>query len=273
MSPPFPTPPDPSVPASPASPSSPAVALTVPARLERALTVAILRGEYPPGGMLPTVREMAREFQVNAATVQRVVARLEMTGLVSVRRGSGIRVNDPDLCSDLSLLPAWVDALREEPARAANIVADFLELRRMIAGRLIVKHRAKLAGGASRLLDVASDFESALERDGSDISGIMEADLAVARALIGLTGQSAARAVFNTLEKLMRAVPLLGEAMYADARRNVRDMRKVVSAIATATDEAQLATLIEDVLEETDRRTVRRFRAALERVREGNLDS
>ena len=267
MSSPFPAPPDPTLPTS-GNPPAVVVAVTVPARLERALTLAILRGEYPPGGMLPTVREMAREFQVNAATVQRVVARLEMTGLVSVRRGSGIRVNDPDLCSDLSLLPAWVEALREEPARAASIVADFLELRRMIAGRLIVKHRAKLASSAARLLDVASDFEATIERDDSDISGIMEADLAFAGALLVLIGQSAARAVFNTLEKLMRAVPLLSDAMYTDARRNIRDVRKVVSAIATATDDAQLATLIEEVLEATDRRTVRRFHAALERIRE-----
>lgn len=255
-----------------ATPSPPS-GQTVPARLERTLTLGILRGEYPPGGTLPTVREMAREFEVNAATVQRVVARLEMTGLVNVRRGSGIRVNDPDVCSDLSLLPAWVDALREKPARAATVVADFLELRRIVATRLVVKHRAKLAEGAARLLSAAAEFESSLgPTSPSDVEVIMDADLAFARALLDLTGQSAARAVFNTLEKLMRAVPMLSAAMYAEPRRNFKDVQKLVKAIASVPSDAELASVLEGVLEETDRRTVRRFRAALEQTLEGNQE-
>lgn len=53
------------------------------------LTQAILAGEYPPGGKLPAVRELAAEAGVNPNTMQRALAQLEQTGLLYVRRTSG----------------------------------------------------------------------------------------------------------------------------------------------------------------------------------------
>ena len=53
------------------------------------LTLAILSGEYPTGGKLPAVRELAAEAGVNPNTMQRALAQLEPTGLVYTRRTSG----------------------------------------------------------------------------------------------------------------------------------------------------------------------------------------
>ena len=44
------------------------------------LTLAILSGEYPTGGKLPAVRELAAEAGVNPNTMQRALAQLEQTG-------------------------------------------------------------------------------------------------------------------------------------------------------------------------------------------------
>ena len=53
------------------------------------LTLAILSGEYPTGGKLPAVRELAAEAGVNPNTMQRALAELERTGLVYTQRTAG----------------------------------------------------------------------------------------------------------------------------------------------------------------------------------------
>ena len=43
-------------------------------QLTEQLTVRILKGEYPPGGRLPAVRELASQAGVNPNTMQRALA-------------------------------------------------------------------------------------------------------------------------------------------------------------------------------------------------------
>ena len=43
---------------------------------------AILRGELPPGGKVPSVRDLAAEAQVNPNTMQRALTELEREGLL-----------------------------------------------------------------------------------------------------------------------------------------------------------------------------------------------
>ena len=44
---------------------------------------AVLSGEYPPGGRVPSVRELAAEARVNPNTVQRALTELEREGLLT----------------------------------------------------------------------------------------------------------------------------------------------------------------------------------------------
>ena len=53
------------------------------------LTLAILKGEYPPGGRLPPVRELAAQAGVNPNTMQRALAQLEQEGLARADRTAG----------------------------------------------------------------------------------------------------------------------------------------------------------------------------------------
>lgn len=43
---------------------------------------AVIRGELPPGGKVPSVRELAAQTQVNPNTVQRALTELEREGLL-----------------------------------------------------------------------------------------------------------------------------------------------------------------------------------------------
>ena len=55
------------------------------------LTLAILSGEYPTGGKLPAVRELAAEAGVNPNTMQRALAQLEQTGCsIPAARADGL---------------------------------------------------------------------------------------------------------------------------------------------------------------------------------------
>ena len=58
---------------------------------------AVLRGELPPGGKIPSVRDLAAEAQVNPNTMQRAMTELEREGLL-IRGGTSGRTvtENPD---------------------------------------------------------------------------------------------------------------------------------------------------------------------------------
>ena len=74
---------------------------------------AILRGELPPGGKIPSVRDLAAEAQVNPNTMQRAMTELEREGLLVSGGTSGRTVTEnPQILEQLR------DRTLEELARA-----------------------------------------------------------------------------------------------------------------------------------------------------------
>ncbi len=65
-------------------------------QLVRHLTLAIATGEYPPGGRIPPVRELALEAGVNPNTMQRALSQLESDGLVVTNRTTGRTVTEEE---------------------------------------------------------------------------------------------------------------------------------------------------------------------------------
>lgn len=222
--------------------------------IERTLLLDILRGRWPAGTRLPTVRELAASHAVNPATIQRVVARLETRGLVSARQGSGLRVNDPLSAGDAGLVPYWLVARRDDPKAAAKILADFLELRRIVAVRLLVRHRDEIL---ARLPELGREAEALAAVDPGDLDALREADLAFARALLRATGNVPALAVFNTLASVLTELPEVARAMYARPKENVRGMADVLDALVRGG--AKLEKTIDELVAEVDARTVARF--------------
>lgn len=64
------------------------------AQLIEHITLAIITGEFPPGGKLPSVRELAADAGVNPNTMQRAFAELERGGLVQTQRTAGRTVTE-----------------------------------------------------------------------------------------------------------------------------------------------------------------------------------
>ena len=232
---------------------------STPATIERQLTLAILRGEHAPGSRLPTVRELATQHGVNQATIQRVVARLETRGLITARQGSGLAVNDPREVGDLSLMPLQIEAVLDDPRRAATLLEGVFEVRRIIAVRLLVRNREQLL---ARLAEAAGDAGAVVEaaRKGSD--ALREADLAFARRLLVLMDNPVALSIFNTVTKILEAVPLIADAMYAEPQTNLLSMMTVMMALQSGGPD--FGDVIEKSMAKVDGETVVRFEKALQ---------
>lgn len=65
-------------------------------QLSEHLKRRIIVGGFPPGGRLPSVRELAQEAGVNPNTMQRALAGLEQDGLVYSQRTAGRFVTEDE---------------------------------------------------------------------------------------------------------------------------------------------------------------------------------
>lgn len=72
----------------------------------------MVRGVYPPGTRLPTIRELAERLGVTRLTVREALAQLETAGFIRTRHGSGTFVLDPKESGSLALLAATLAAGR-----------------------------------------------------------------------------------------------------------------------------------------------------------------
>ena len=65
------------------------------AQLVEQVKQKMIAGVYPPGGKMPSVRELAAEASVNPNTMQRAFSQLEQEGLLYTQRTSGRFVRTP----------------------------------------------------------------------------------------------------------------------------------------------------------------------------------
>lgn len=98
---------------------------------------AVLRGELPPGGRVPSVRELAMQAQVNPNTMQRALTELEREGLLVGGGTSGRTVTKEETVLE-AMRQQVLEALAREcvekfkvfgisPAQAAEIMLQVKE--------------------------------------------------------------------------------------------------------------------------------------------------
>jgi len=77
-------------------------AVAVYVQIENLVQFGIAAGQYKPGDLLPSVRDMSAMLGVNPNTVTKSYRDLELMGLVYPRRGVGVIVTDKalKLCKD-----------------------------------------------------------------------------------------------------------------------------------------------------------------------------
>ncbi|WP_245722095.1 winged helix-turn-helix domain-containing protein [Nocardia crassostreae] len=189
-------------------------AQTVVADVADELARRVVTGMYEPGDLLPSVRQVAEEFEMNRATAQLVLGRLESYGFVDAHRGRGFTVRDVRR-------DGGVDVYRRlfrlsPPDIAVAMFRDVVETERAIVlDALLAYTESEQRIAPARLAAQVDELETlarGAEPDRHDLFGI---EVELVRALLGELGHTMQRAVLNSLAELLSGVPAAVEAYFA----------------------------------------------------------
>ena len=95
------------------------------------LRTRILSDEWPAGTRMPGERELAERYDTNRNTLREAIRRLEQSGLVSVRHGQGVTVNDFRRTGGLDLVAPFLAAGRDVREKA-ELMLNVLEPRKRV---------------------------------------------------------------------------------------------------------------------------------------------
>jgi GntR family transcriptional regulator, transcriptional repressor for pyruvate dehydrogenase complex len=224
---------------------------------EAALRRAILSGELSPGDRLPPERTLAVTFGASRVTVRSALGRLSAARLVTARQGSGYVVRDfqreggPELLAGLIELPSSSRDLRA-------LVADLLLVRRKIAEALLERLVDKAGPRARARIAHAVDAFAAIATHGAPVDTVAEADLEVAAALLAEAGSPVLALCLNPVSSVVRGLPELRAAMYADPPSNVAGYRLLLAFLDSP--DAEAVPLVVAELRRRDEATLQRLR-------------
>jgi GntR family transcriptional repressor for pyruvate dehydrogenase complex len=194
-----------------------------------ALRAAILGRELAAGERLPPERELAARFGVNRVTVRSALVRLASEGLLRARQGSGHVVRDFVAEGGPSLLPGLAELAREG-GNVRDLAEDLLLVRRSLARGVLERLASRPPSARARKAVAAAvdAFAATVER-GASAMELAEADVVVVGRLIEATGSPVLRLCLNPVLGVLRDVPELVEAIYADAAASVLSHRAVLA--------------------------------------------
>lgn len=151
--------------------------------------IGLIRGSgLGPGARLPSARELAKRFGVATPTIREALRRLQATGAIDIRHGSGTYVS--------AALDRLVIANPNVP------VLDVVQLLQLLDARMLIEPH--LAGLAARNRGPAAGLRAALEAaerhlDGDDAL-LHEANMAFHRAVAVASGH---RILLEVLDSLL----------------------------------------------------------------------
>lgn len=123
---------------------------SVPQEVSDQIASRVVSGELPPGGSLPSERELAEALGVSRPAVREAIKRLDAVGVVNVRQGGGTTVRDIRRDGGLDLLPILLmRGDRVDPAVVRSVVEARSQLGPVVAGlaaqRIDEPHLERLA--------------------------------------------------------------------------------------------------------------------------------
>ncbi|MFC4373960.1 GntR family transcriptional regulator [Nocardia halotolerans] len=191
---------------------------TVVADVADELARRVATGEYRPGDLMPSVRQVAEEFGMNRATAQLTLGRLESYGFVEARRGKGFTIRDVREDGSMDAYRHLFRFSITAPGVAAEMFADIVEVERAIVLEALLAYT-----GGEKVLDpvelaAAVDELEALAREAvPDHARIITAEVALVRRVLGVLGMSMQRAVLNSITDMVLEVPEAVTAYFAVA--------------------------------------------------------
>lgn len=95
----------------------------------------ILKGEFEAGDKLPAERTLAKELAVSRISVREALKQLTFLGMVEIRQGDGVYVQDYKQNAGLEF---WLTQLESGRMLDPKLVSDILELRRIFGRELLL---------------------------------------------------------------------------------------------------------------------------------------
>ncbi len=226
------------------------------------LRQAIIRGEITAGDRLPPERQLAAQLGVNRVTIRTALATLTAQGLVQPRQGSGYTVRNFLAHGGPELLTALLQDSAQDRTLA---IADLLRLRRHLAESILDLVAARATENSIDAVERAvAEFADAAEQSAS-VTELLIHDLAVLDALLQAAHSPALQLCINPVLQVLREIPELAPAMYADPASNVAGYAFLIHSLRNRTP--QLGKVLRDVLEERDATTLDRIRSQHDETR------
>jgi GntR family transcriptional regulator, transcriptional repressor for pyruvate dehydrogenase complex len=193
-------------------------------KLADELTARILRHireeNLGPGDRLPSTRDLSARFAVATPTLREALRRLEATGAVEIRHGSGVYVR-----GDLSLL---ILANPNQAPLAGAMLVDLLEAREII--------EPPLADAATRHATEAqlAELAQALERAGRGLDSdndLHAANMDFHRAIGRCSGNAVMAQVIGSLLDIYGREQLTVLHLYGDRESDLRAHQAILAAM------------------------------------------
>jgi len=225
---------------------------------------AILAGEYQPGDLLPSERELSHQFDANRTTIREGLAQLEYHGLIERRQGARVRVLDYRRTGSIELLPDLVRLSRDRrptgepsPFESTNEV-----LRIVYDGALDLAFERITAAEITQLDRLARDVETAAAA--GDVVGVEQGNRSFHQGVARATHSIALELLVGTFYRVIDSAAArsgdhagtVGRALIDLAERGVRlPHRALADAIAAGKpDEAR--RVVHRMLGDGERTTV-----------------
>lgn len=211
---------------------------------------------------MPSVRQVAEEFDMNRATAQLTLGRLESYGFVEARRGKGFTIRDVRESGGVDLYRQLFRFSIPMPDIAIEMFRDIVDVERnLVLGALLTYTSGEQPIDTAAWKASIDELESIARQDAPDLRQLLTIEVALVRRLLTALGLTMQRAILNSIGEMVLEVPEAVEAYFAGAP----DLHVLVwRALAAVWDsgsgptEAQLA-LFEDLFGMYHEKVIARF--------------
>ncbi|MFI9507408.1 GntR family transcriptional regulator [Nocardia sp. NPDC052566] len=246
---------------------------TVVADVADELARRVAAGEYQPGDLMPSVRQVAEEFDMNRATAQLTLGRLESYGFVEARRGKGFTIRDVREAGGIDVYRHLFRFSIPMPDIAIEMFRDVVEVERGIVMEALLAYTSSEQTVDPAVLKADIDeLESLARLEVPDFRKILGIEVRLVRRLLTALGASMQRAVLNSIGEMVLDVPEAVDAYFAGAADLHVLVWRALAAVwdsGSAPSDAQLA-LFEDLFGMYHEKVVARFVELLDATEEAD---
>ncbi len=229
--------------------------------LFRVLRDDLISGGYREGERLPSERDLAREHHLSRPTVRAAVGRLASLGLVTVKRGDGIRAAGLRRAANLDFVTHLLESA-SAPSVPIKVVEDMLQLHRIIASEAVGQACRKATADQIATL---SELAALQARRVDDPEAFRQGDLDFARAVLRIADNLAMELLLSTIERFYETRPEVGHALLGEPKVTVASYHAAIALISQPDAEAACRRTRE-FLRVLDSQALERFRAAQEQA-------